>query len=470
MSDLHHVIDGDFCIGCGVCKVIADNSISIAMDDFGKYRASIAGFASLDEDQLHRASLVCPFSGSHPDEDDLARDLYPGLPFHSEIGRFSKTYAGWVELGDFRKSGSSGGLTTWVCCRLLEDGLVDAVVHVKPVSPVKHSGRLFQYGISSSVEEISSCSGSRYYPVELSGVLEQLEENKFKRVAFVGLPCFIKAVRLLALNDSLFAAKVTFCVSLFCGHLKSAAFQELLSWQVGIKPGDTAQFNFRKKLIGRPASHYGICATSLQANHKVISPMSELYGGDWGQGLFKYNACDYCDDVVGETADISIGDAWLPEYVDDYRGTNVVVVRHPVLQALLEKGNLDKIIHLESIHVDKVAESQRAGLSHRREGLKYRLAVKQAKGEWYPPKRVQPSFQIPSKRKAIYDQRVLLQYRSHHAFARAKEKADLSLFFSEMKPLVDTYRSLYKMPTYLKIINKLRLCAMRLTSRLWEIT
>ena len=32
---------------------------------------------------------------------------------------------------------------------------------------------------------------------------------------------------------------------------------------------------------------------------------------DWGMGIFKLGACDYCDDIVGETADISFGDAWL---------------------------------------------------------------------------------------------------------------------------------------------------------------
>ena len=36
-------------------------------------------------------------------------------------------------------------------------------------------------------------------------------------------------------------------------------------------------------------------------------------------------ACEFCDDVVGETADMSVGDAWLPGYVSDWRGTSVVV-------------------------------------------------------------------------------------------------------------------------------------------------
>ena len=88
----------------------------------------------------------------------------------------------------------------------------------------------------------------------MSGVLEQVRKSPLKRFVFVGLPCFTKAVRLLAQQDNHFATKVAYCVSLFCGHLKSAAFAELLAWQAGIKPDNLKTFDFRHKLIGRPAS------------------------------------------------------------------------------------------------------------------------------------------------------------------------------------------------------------------------
>ncbi|MGC9322644.1 MAG: Coenzyme F420 hydrogenase/dehydrogenase, beta subunit C-terminal domain, partial [Kosmotogaceae bacterium] len=63
---------------------------------------------------------------------------------------------------------------------------------------------------------------------------------------------------------------------------------------------------------------------------------SDFYGYNWGYGFFKYKACDYCDDVVSETADVSVGDAWLPEYVNDSGGTNVVIVRNPVIKKIID--------------------------------------------------------------------------------------------------------------------------------------
>lgn len=31
-------------------------------------------------------------------------------------------------------------------------------------------------------------------------------------------------------------------------------------------------------------------------------------------------ACNYCDDVFAECADVTCMDAWLPEYSQDHRG------------------------------------------------------------------------------------------------------------------------------------------------------
>ena len=39
-----------------------------------------------------------------------------------------------------------------------------------------------------------------------------------------------------------------------------------------------------------------------------------LADGDWGAGFFQNPACDWCDDVVAETADIAFGDAWVEPY------------------------------------------------------------------------------------------------------------------------------------------------------------
>ncbi|MBK7765543.1 MAG: Coenzyme F420 hydrogenase/dehydrogenase, beta subunit C-terminal domain [Sulfuritalea sp.] len=92
-----------------------------------------------------------------------------------------------------------------------------------------------------------------------------------------------------------------------------------------------------------------------------------------GHGSFKPRACDFCDDVFAETADIAVMDAWLDQYVNDGRGTSLVITRSGALKALLDSGSATGGLHLEPVSESDVVESQRGGLNHRRAGLRYRL-------------------------------------------------------------------------------------------------
>jgi coenzyme F420-reducing hydrogenase beta subunit len=40
--------------------------------------------------------------------------------------------------------------------------------------------------------------------------------------------------------------------------------------------------------------------------------------------------------VLAETADVTVGDAWLPEYIKDGLGTNIITIRSPEILAIFE--------------------------------------------------------------------------------------------------------------------------------------
>src|SRR5690606_7180320 len=98
-----------------------------------------------------------------------------------------------------------------------------------------------------------------------------------------------------------------------------------------------------------------------------------LADGDWGSGYFQNPACNFCDDVVAETADISFGDAWVEPYSSDGRGTNVVIVRTAHLNELLKGAVHEGRLDLHEVDARFVEETQAAGFRQRREGLSYRL-------------------------------------------------------------------------------------------------
>lgn len=449
------VVANGCCIGCGVCAAF-DPGISIKLDESGRY---VATRQSESAPVNSAAVRVCPFADGVANEDDLACEVFgQSGPLDPHIGFHVASYAGWVVESDFRTKGSSGGLASWVLVELLERGLVDHIVHVTPETAPATGQPLFQFAISSTPEEVRARSKSRYYPVEMSGVIQEMLQRP-GRYAVVGIPCFIKALRLACRESAMLKERLAFTVGIVCGHLKSTAFAEMFAWQCGISPGELKAIDFRTKLTDRPAFSYAVTVAGRRGGEDITitKPTSELYGSNWGHGLFKYKACDFCDDVVGETADISIGDAWLPEYISDSAGTNVVVVRSPVLNSLLAEATAAGRLHLDSISADKVVESQAGGFRHRRDGLAYRLFLEDQAGCWRPTKRVAPSDQhLTPKLREIYALRYELGQASHAAFSAAKDKNDFSFFIQAMMPLTTQYDCHYRRPLILRMLGKIK--------------
>lgn len=468
------VVRGGYCIGCGACVAVSE-AISIRLTPLGMFEATVApGEAGLEPDH---AAAVCPFSETAEDETSIARRLFAtGLvagdgdvaAWHEEVGFHRRTYAGHVAEGGFRAEGSSGGMVTWIVLELMARGDIDGVIHVRPsATPTDGETPLFSFAISRSPEEVRRGAGSRYYPVTLAGVLSEIRESPESRFALVGLPCFVKAARLLAAHDPLFERAIRYHVGLVCGHLKSSAFATCLGWIAGVMPDDLEGVDFRRKLPGQPADDYLFAARSRSTGTEITIPATRTAAGDWGLGFFKYKACDACDDVFAETADIAIGDAWLPEYVNDSHGTNIVIVRHPALVRLVEDAIATERIALEPLSVERIAESQRAGLRHRREGLACRLHDARTRGEWAPPKRVRPAPSDRTPRRAeVYRLREQLSRESHLAFARAKAGGDLAIFTRQMAPFVKAYRARTRAPILLRALRLAGRLALAVLGRL----
>lgn len=454
-NSIAEIIEGGYCIGCGACSATASSPFTIELDKKGQYQAKLKTETALAEPEALGAALAaCPFSGIGPDEDELASELYPaseGSRPHERIGRHIATYAGHVADGEYRDKGSSGGMGSWILCELMARDLVDAVIHVGAADEGREP--LFRFQVSRTPDEVRAAAKSRYYPVEMSGVLQEVRANP-GRYALVGLPCFIKAFRLLARQDSELRDRVPFTLAIVCGHLKSTRFADLFAWQAGIEPGKLEKIDFRHKIAGQNASHYGIEVVGAREGERTRECRTNVdyYGSNWGYGFFKYRVCDYCDDVLGETADVAVGDAWIPGYVEDSGGNNVVVVRNRQLAEIIGDAIANGRLHLDDISADQVAQSQDAGLRHRRDGLAYRLHLANREGRWCPPKRVRArEDHLGRRQKKIFRLREELAKESHEAFSEAIEKGSFAVFRSRMAPLVARYDALYAPPLWRKI-------------------
>lgn len=452
-SPLQKVVDGGYCVGCGVCAAF-DNRIKIVFDNSQRLVASLP-----EDGGSGVAASVCPFVAGNPDENRISDRFFTSEDHLSDsrIGKYLSTWAGWVSEGEFREKGSSGGVGTWLLAELLDKNLADFVVNVTEKSQ-DHNGPLFHFSVQSSRQGVLDNAKSRYYPVEMSQVIKQVL-NTPGRYAFIGVPCFIKALRLATLADPVLAQRVQFTLAIVCGHLKSAAFAESIAWQLGIEPGHLRSIDFRAKLPGRPASRYGVkvSGTHKNDNLEVQQPMEGLLGANWGHGLFKLKACDFCDDVFGETADATLGDAWLPRYDTDYRGSNLIVARSHQLQQLLMDGADSGRLNLQPLPVDLVAAAQSGGLRHRREGLAYRLWLTDVAGQWRPEKRVKASRNhLQPHMQEIHRLRYQLGQSSHELYQQAKQHGMWSEFVNSISPLIKTYDKQVSPTRVRRIWNRVR--------------
>lgn len=429
----------------GSCSVV-DDRMTMKLNEYGIYEEIIT--ADPESELSPLVEYVSPSLNREVDESDIAKKLYNdinGIHFDDRIGYYKSLYAGHVTEGDFRDEASSGGMGTWIFKELFEKNLIDGVIHVKDNAD-KNSPIMFQYDISRSIEEIRAGAKTKYYPVEFSNVLKIVKEVP-GNYAIVGIPSFIMAIRLLAEKDEIINSRIKYTVGLICGHQKSSKFSESIAWQVGIKPGNMKYINFRKKLLDKSANNYGIEITGLidEKEVTIVKPTKELLGQNWGQGYFKTVASDFTDDVMNETADITLGDAWLPEYTKDSKGNNVVVVRHSEIDELIKEGIKSGKLNLDAVDKETIFRSQAAHYRHTHDELAYRLYKKDKSNEWRPGKRVESSNNIPFLRRKVQDLREEISNKSHIVYRKAVELDDLNYFQDEMGKLTRRYELLYKL-------------------------
>lgn len=433
------IVSSGLCIGCGACVAGAKPlGATMAWDRYGQLKPT--GPDAWYAGRSTAFARLCPFSPDARDEDRIAGELYPDARVvDGRIGRFEQAYVGAAAEADFRAAGSSGGMVTWVAAELLRRGLVDGVAHVAPATDPGTEGRFFGYRISRSDADVRAGAKSRYYPIELSQVLDEIRAVP-GRYAVVGIPCFIKSVNLLRAEDPVLRERVAYTLGLYCGHMKSARFVESFAWQLDVPRDEVKAVEYRMKNADRPANWYTAHLT-LNDGRQVWQDWWHLVDGDWGAGYFQNSACNFCDDVVAETADISFGDAWVEPYSSDGRGTNVVVVRSAELQAIVEEALVAGRLELEAVDADFIVGTQAAGFRQRREGLAWRLAHRRRGIQ--PRKRVAPATAgLPRRRKLIYWMRARISAWSHRIFFLARELERPSLYIRWGRATLALYQGL----------------------------
>lgn len=380
---IDEIVKNDLCTGCGTCAGICPQKVlKIQDNEYGEY---IPYEIRECNSRCGLCLEVCP-SGSNENETQIGAKIYEnieGMKYLSETGYYLDSYAGYSN--EFRQNGSSGGMATWLLTKLLKENIVDYVIC--PI-PQKNPDKLFSFEVLSEENSVKTASGSVYYPVEMSEVIRRIQEIP-GRYAVTGLPCFIKALRLAARKNRKLRERIVFTVGLVCGQMKSKNYTKYIAALAGSNELDKIQnVYYRGKSPEKPASNYYYQFKDENGSQYKIF-WNEGVSEAWVNRWFTPNACNYCDDVFAELADIVFMDAWLPEYSRDSRGMNLIITRSKIAEDLLSSGIKNGEISLDKISIEKVIQSQKGVIDAKRKQLSYRLSLAQRNGLKVPEKRVQ---------------------------------------------------------------------------------
>jgi coenzyme F420 hydrogenase subunit beta len=260
---------------------------------------------------------ACP--GHSVDFKALSLEIFGKAATDIRLGNYQGCYLGHSSDYAVRYNAASGGVITALLLFALEKGLIDGalVTRMRKDRPLEPESF-----IARTREEIIDASKSKYCPVPANIALKEILASKEgAKFAVVGLPCHIQGIRKAESCNKNLKEKIVLHLGLFCSHTDTFFATEFLLSSLGLNSQDVATINYRGE--GWPGS----LSILLKNGQKKILPYSKMISAHilW---FFAFPRCTLCCDLTAELADISCGDAWLPQLMaNDNIGQSIAICR-----------------------------------------------------------------------------------------------------------------------------------------------
>jgi len=347
------------CSGCGICAGVCPiGNIQMIEDNKGflkPVKNNPCNLCSLCDD-------VCP--GNDINYDELRDYFYNNnISFNPYLGNLLNCYIGCSTNEIIRISSSSGGLVTELLLFLIEKEMVDGVL----VTKMRKDNPLRPYSVvARSREDILSATGSKYCPVSLDEGITQIMEQPGS-YAIVGLPCHLYSIRKAEMLLPKLKNRIKIHFGLFCGHSVSYTSTELLLKKLGINSNEVEHISYRGQ--GWPGK------MQIRMKNKKSLSLSYYWATYPGSFFFTSRRCILCPDMTAELSDISFGDAWLPEYSKDEKGSSVIISRTKIGEEIIRRATQNERIGIQRISEEVAIESQRGHLWYKKNNLKIRYGL-----------------------------------------------------------------------------------------------
>lgn len=311
--------------------------------------------------QFPLAWAVC--SGRGVPYPDLLNWLFPNVDRDPLIGAYRQIFTGYAADPSVRRRGASGGVISRVLIHLLESGQIDGaivlqqgLVEPETATPI----------IATTRAAILAAAQSVYAVTPMLTLLPEIE--KFPgRLAFVGLPEQVTALRMLQAAGHPAVQKVVFVAGPYTGtNMYARAVRAFLRMQ-GVKDS--------------------IAITQLQwraGEWPGYLRVETADGREFKAQKFYYNYlipfyisrnCQITPDFTNEATDLSVGDAWSPAFEQAGGGHSVIVARSELAEKILAQMQMADELTLEPIALPDALAMHGHMLDFKKRGTFIRLAV-----------------------------------------------------------------------------------------------
>jgi coenzyme F420 hydrogenase subunit beta len=331
------VIRAGLCTGCGAC-VGVDAGGDSAMED------TPAGPVPKFGPQSRLTSLAfdaCPGKGL--DYPQLYTRFYGALPRNWLTGPTLSVRIGHASDETVRRNGASGGVLSQVLIYLLEQQLIDAAIVVRQGIPSPEKARAV---FAATRQEILDAAQSVYVPVATLDKLRELEPGK--RYAMTCLPDQAAALRFLQLAGDPRARQIRYVLGPYTGTaLYPAAIRSFLR-SCGVSANDGIA-----SLKWRAGEWPGYLEIKMQSGRVIRS--NKFYYNYLIPFFITRNSLQNMD-FANEFCDLSVGDAWSPQFERAGGGHSVMTTRTQEMEDMVARMIAAGVLTAEPVEELKATE------------------------------------------------------------------------------------------------------------------
>jgi coenzyme F420 hydrogenase subunit beta len=300
------------------------------------------------------------------DFENLNLKVFGKPPEDDLLGNYLRCYVGHSNDVNIRYNAASGGIASQLLISALEMGLVDGavVVRMKRENPLETEAV-----VARTKQEILDASKSKYCPAASNKVLKQIIKEKGK-FAIVGLPCHIHGIRKAEEICETLRGRIVLRIGLMCSHIVSFTGTEFILEKLGVDRKQVKALSYRGN--GWP----GGMSVRMNDGTNITIPLLGAWHSYWvvfSSHFFTPMRCEMCPDESAEFADISLGDAWLPELRHDKIGESIIVTRTKIAEDLLSSVAAAGLVTIVGVSPAKVKQTQGLNLKFKKSFFGKRL-------------------------------------------------------------------------------------------------